>query len=167
MMSQGPTEKASATEGASASMEQMAASIRQVVGTGRQMETLPRPCARAAENNEVMAPARRGVFPSAQPGPVPLPPRQGDLRRDVDGRDGRHMVPERRAASGCAPLNLIDGLHPMGAPTHLIFYRDVLLYLERATQVAGMRRRADWIAPGRLRFLGHSEPIAGPVLARV
>jgi chemotaxis protein methyltransferase CheR len=93
-----------------------------------------------------------------------VPPllRQRYLRRALDGgRDELRVAPELRAAIGFAPLNLIDEHYPVGAPMHLIFCRNVLIYFERETQCAVVRRLADCLAPGGLLFLGHSESIAG------
>lgn len=112
-------------------------------------------------DTEVLAVARRGVFPSAQLDPVPPLLRQRYLRHALDGRDELRIAPELRAAIGFAPLNLIDQHYPVGAPMHLIFCRNVLIYFERDTQVAVVRRLADCLAPGGLLFLGHSESIAG------
>jgi len=112
-------------------------------------------------DTEVLAVARRGVFPSAQLDPVPPLLRQRYLRHALDGRDELRIAPELRAAIGFAPLNLIDQHYPVGAPMHLIFCRNVLIYFERHTQVAVVRRLTDCLAPGGLLFLGHSESIAG------
>ncbi|MBY9063078.1 protein-glutamate O-methyltransferase CheR [Sphingomonas yunnanensis] len=113
-------------------------------------------------DTEALAVARRGVFPSVQLDPVPPLLRQRYLRRALDGRrDELRVVPELRAAIGFAPLNLIDQHYPVGAPMHLIFCRNVLIYFERDMQGAVVRRLAECLAPGGLLFLGHSESIAG------
>ena len=55
-------------------------------------------------------------------------------------------------------LNLI-GFWPMAGQFDAIFCRNVLIYFNRETKAALLRRLVDRLAPGGFLYLGHSEPV--------
>lgn len=113
-------------------------------------------------DTEVLAAARRGIYPADMVAPVPVRLRQRYVRaaRDSRRREVR-IAPGLRAACGFAPLNLMDARYPVGDPIHLIFCRNVLIYFDQETQAAVIRRLIDCLAPEGYLFLGHSETISG------
>ncbi|WP_242095351.1 MULTISPECIES: CheR family methyltransferase [unclassified Sphingomonas] len=113
-------------------------------------------------DTEVLETARRGIYPAALVEPVPPALRNRYLTRALAPRDDRvRIVPALRSAVGFAPLNLMDDHYPVGAPMDVIFCRNVLIYFDRATQEAVVRRLCACLRPGGHLFLGHSESIAG------
>lgn len=120
-------------------------------------------------DTDALAVARRGVFPSAMVDPVPPVLRQRYVLTPREGkRDDVRMVPGLRARIGFARHNLMDQSYDIGAPMDLIFCRNVLIYFDRPTQEAVVRRLVACLRPGGYLFLGHAESIAGidlPLLA--
>ncbi|GGB28362.1 chemotaxis protein methyltransferase [Sphingomonas metalli] len=117
-------------------------------------------------DTEVLKIARRGVFPVAMLDPVPAQLRARYTMRAADPRRAEaRIVPELRAAIGFARLNLMDERYPVGDPMDIIFCRNVLIYFDKPTQEAVVRRLVACLRPGGLLFLGHSESIAGFDLA--
>ncbi|MFK3890301.1 CheR family methyltransferase [Sphingomonas sp. NPDC079357] len=113
-------------------------------------------------DTEVLAAARRGVYPEAMVEPVPAALRQRYVLRPRDrDREDVRIVPELRSAIGFAQLNLMDDHYPVGEPMDMIFCRNVLIYFDKPTQEQVVRRLAACLRPGGLLFLGHSESIAG------
>ncbi|MBB6506491.1 chemotaxis protein methyltransferase CheR [Sphingomonas endophytica] len=113
-------------------------------------------------DTEVLAAARRGVYPAAMVEPVPAALRQRYVLRPRDReREEVRIVPELRGAIGFAQLNLMDDQYPVGAPMDMIFCRNVLIYFDKPTQEQVVRRLAACLRPGGLLFLGHSESVAG------
>lgn len=113
-------------------------------------------------DTEVLAAARRGIYPAAMVDPVPAALRQRYVLRPRDrDRDDVRIVPELRSAIGFAQLNLMDESYPVGEPMDIIFCRNVLIYFDKATQEQVVRRLAACLRPDGLLFLGHSESIAG------
>ena len=113
-------------------------------------------------DTEVLATARRGIYPAAMVDPVPAALRQRYVLRPRDrDRDDVRIVPELRSAIGFAQLNLMDESYPVGEPMDIIFCRNVLIYFDKPTQEQVVRRLAACLRPDGLLFLGHSESVAG------
>jgi chemotaxis protein methyltransferase CheR len=113
-------------------------------------------------DTDVLATAKRGIYPAAQVEPVPAALRQRYVLRPRDrDRDEVRIVPELRSAVGFAQLNLMNDHYPVGEPMDMIFCRNVLIYFDKQTQEQVVRRLAACLRPGGLLFLGHSESVAG------
>jgi chemotaxis protein methyltransferase CheR len=80
-----------------------------------------------------------------------------EARREV--RESIRAICARRI--GFARLNLMEDRYDVGAPMHLIFCRNVLIYFDKETQAHVLRRLCDRLVPGGYLFIGHSETIAG------
>ncbi len=88
--------------------------------------------------------------------------RQRYVAASTDRRAAKvRIAPELRSAIGFARLNLMDTHYPVGEPMDIIFCRNVLIYFDKPTQEAVVRRLCDCLRPGGYLFLGHSESIAG------
>ncbi|MEE8611412.1 MAG: CheR family methyltransferase [Sphingomonas aquatilis] len=113
-------------------------------------------------DTEVLETARRGIYPAEQVDPVPSVMRQRYVAASTDRRAAKvRIAPELRSAIGFARLNLMDTHYPVGEPMDIIFCRNVLIYFDKPTQEAVVRRLCDCLRPGGYLFLGHSESIAG------
>ncbi len=113
-------------------------------------------------DTEVLETARRGIYPAEQVDPVPAVMRQRYVAASTDRRAAKvRIAPELRSAIGFARLNLMDTHYPVGEPMDIIFCRNVLIYFDKPTQEAVVRRLCDCLRPGGYLFLGHSESIAG------
>lgn len=113
-------------------------------------------------DTEVLETARRGIYPAEQVDPVPSVMRQRYVAASTDRRAAKvRIAPELRSAIGFARLNLMDTHYPVGEPMDIIFCRNVLIYFDKPTQEAVVRRLCDCLRSGGYLFLGHSESIAG------
>jgi chemotaxis protein methyltransferase CheR len=68
--------------------------------------------------------------------------------------------PEVRSLLKFCRINLRDERWNVGGQVDAIFCRNVLIYFDRATQLAVLSRFAPLLAPGGLLFAGHSESLA-------
>ncbi len=58
-------------------------------------------------------------------------------------------------------LNFMDDSYPVSFPKNIIFCRNVLIYFDKPTQEAVIRKLVEHLIPGGYLFLGHSETIFG------
>jgi chemotaxis protein methyltransferase CheR len=54
-------------------------------------------------------------------------------------------------------VNLMDQSYPVDRDMDLIFCRNILIYFDKPTQDAVLRRLSSHLAPGGYLILGHSE----------
>jgi chemotaxis protein methyltransferase CheR len=113
-------------------------------------------------STDVLASARRGIYPMSMLSPVPRAMRQKYVRVSRTGREQHaRIAPELRATVGFARMNLMDGSYPVGEPMHIIFCRNVLIYFDKPTQAKVLSRLCDCLLPGGYLFIGHSESVSG------
>jgi len=110
-------------------------------------------------DSEVLARARRGVYPPERIGNLSAERLQRFFieRQDTDGVH-RQIAPEVAALVTFKQLNLIHPL-PMRGPLDAIFCRNVVIYFDRETQRQLFARIARLQRAGDLLFLGHSESL--------
>ncbi|MBE7219385.1 MAG: methyltransferase domain-containing protein, partial [Caulobacteraceae bacterium] len=113
-------------------------------------------------SSEVLKTARMAIYPSAMVDPVPttLRERYVMVARHA-GRQEVRIVPELRRRAQFHQLNLMDHSYPFDRDVDVIFCRNVLIYFDKATQKAVLRRLAGHLRPGGFLILGHSESMAG------
>ena len=113
-------------------------------------------------SGEVLAEARRAVYPAAFAEPIPpiLRERYLMFARDASRQEIR-IVPELRRRVRFEQLNLMDESYPFDKNFDVIFCRNVLIYFARATQEAVLRRLCRHLRVGGYLMLGHSESLAG------
>ncbi len=113
-------------------------------------------------DTNVLAEARRGIYPLASLEPVPpaMHSRYVVRARDPRRAEGR-IVPDLRRRVAFAQLNLMDRHYPVGRPMDLILCRNVLIYFEKAVQAEVIGRLCENLKPGGHLILGHSESIMG------
>jgi chemotaxis protein methyltransferase CheR len=117
-------------------------------------------------STEVLAVARRAIYPEAMATAVPAEFRHRYLLRSRD--TSRHLVrivPELRSWVEFSRLNLMDPEYPVDHNFDVIFCRNVLIYFDKPTQRAVLERLSQHLRPGGFLFLGHSESLAGMTLS--
>jgi chemotaxis protein methyltransferase CheR len=114
---------------------------------------------------EVLQTAVRGIYPETAVEAVPAELRRRYLLRSRDAARGVvRIIPELRAWLRFARLNLIAPDYPVDHDFDVIFCRNVLIYFDKLTQQAVLRRLLQHLRPGGYLFLGHSESLAGLTL---
>ncbi|MCR5124071.1 MAG: chemotaxis protein CheR [Treponema sp.] len=71
------------------------------------------------------------------------------------------IKPELRRKVQFERLNFMDNSYPIQSMKHIIFCRNALIYFDKPTQEAVIRKLIEWLVPGGYLFLGHSETIFG------
>jgi chemotaxis protein methyltransferase CheR len=113
-------------------------------------------------STQVLEQAVSGVYTRDMIAPVPMDMRRKYVlqSRDPTRQDVR-MSPQLRARTAFARLNLMDDHYPVPNDMDLVFCRNILIYFDKPTQGAVLRRLCDHLRPGGYLFLGHSESIVG------
>lgn len=116
-------------------------------------------------STEILAQARRAIYPEDFVAPVPADLQRRYLLRSRDKSAGEvRVVPELRRHVGFMHLNLMDERYPVDANVDAIFLRNVLIYFDKPTQVAVVGRLLQHLRPGGFILLGHSETMIGASL---
>ena len=105
--------------------------------------------------------ATAATYPAELVEPVPPALRQRYLMRGKAARGGMvRVVPELRAKVRFARLNFMASHYPLGE-LDVVFFRNVMIYFERATQKQVLERQCRLLRPGGYLFIGHTESVAG------
>lgn len=113
-------------------------------------------------STDVLAAARKGIYPSNMLAPVPQDYMQRFVRRSSDPNNNLLRISSAlRSKVGFARMNFMDDAYPIDEPVDVIFCRNVLIYFDKATQAKVLGRLCDCLAPGGYLFIGHSESITG------
>ena len=113
-------------------------------------------------STDVLQTAAAGIYARELVDPVPADLRRRYVMEPADPRRGEVRIhPSLRARIGFARMNLMDDRYLVGDPLDVIFCRNVLIYFDKATQAAVLRRLCDCLASGGHLFIGHSESILG------
>lgn len=111
---------------------------------------------------EVLKIARLGIYPSDMLAPVSSDLRARYLMHAKDRTSNlARVVPELRARVRFARLNLMEAVYPLDRDMDVAFCRNILIYFDRATQLAVLNRICDHLNPGGYLILGHSESLSG------
>lgn len=105
--------------------------------------------------------AREALYPAERTGGVPPDWQRKYLARDGEGREaGWRIRPEVRRMVEFQRLNLMEPL-AAGRRCPVIFLRNVMIYFDRATQEALVKRLMEQLEPGGYLLIGHSESLTG------
>lgn len=112
-------------------------------------------------STRVLAAARRAVYPSERFEHLPETWRRAYLLRGEGHCHGFYKIkPAITRQVEFERINLIEAF-PHGRLFHVIFCRNVLMYFDKPTQQAIVRRLSGAIEPGGYFFVGHSESLTG------
>jgi chemotaxis protein methyltransferase CheR len=109
-------------------------------------------------DTSVLETARLGVYPLERVEALSLPRRKRFFDRGVGPYDGMCRVkPAVQALVEFRPLNLLAGDYGLRAGFCAVFCRNVMIYFDKPTQHAVLRRIMPLLADRGLLFAGHSE----------
>lgn len=109
-------------------------------------------------DTNVLATARRGVYQLEQLQKIPPELVQRHFLRGEGRHQGLARVKdELRRLVSFRQLNLLEESWPMRGRFDFIFCRNVMIYFDKATQHAVLRKLAAFLRPDGLLFVGHSE----------
>jgi len=111
---------------------------------------------------QVLEQAVAAIYPAEMIAPVPPELRRRYLlrARDPERREVR-IAPELRRHVRFGRLNLMDARYPVDPDMDVIFCRNILIYFEKDTQQAVLKRLCRHLRPGGYLFLGHAESMIG------
>lgn len=111
-------------------------------------------------STRVLEKAQLGIYTTESVEPVPPALRQKYLMRSRDrGSDQVRIVPELRRLVEFRRLNFMDADYGLAGHADAIFCRNVIIYFDRATQEAILRKLVRQLAPLGYLFVGHSEAL--------
>lgn len=110
-------------------------------------------------NTQVLAQARKGIYPMVRVDPLPTEWRRQFFQKGVNRWDGFVRVkPEVRQLVEFFRLNLMESF-PFKEEFDVIFCRNVMIYFEKATQTQLINKFYQCLKPGGFLFIGHSESL--------
>lgn len=113
-------------------------------------------------STRVLDHARNGIYRTAQIEPVPPQLRRKYLLQSRDkSRQQIRITPELRRKVSFHRLNFMDENYGVKDLFDVIFFRNVMIYFDRATQESVINKLCRNLAPGGYFFAGHSESLAG------
>jgi chemotaxis protein methyltransferase CheR len=109
-------------------------------------------------DTNVIATGRAGVYPVERIDSLPADLSKKYFERGTGHHEGKVRVVESlRRLITFRRLNLLAPQWPMKHPFDVVFCRNVLIYFDKPTQQQLMSQMADYIKPGGLLCIGHSE----------
>jgi chemotaxis protein methyltransferase CheR len=113
-------------------------------------------------STEVLAIAQAGIYPETMVGPVPPELRHRYVLRSKDrSRQQVRIAADLRATVRFGRVNLMEAPYQIEREMDVIFCRNILIYFDKETQQAVLRRLCEHLRPGGFLFVGHSETLAG------
>lgn len=111
-------------------------------------------------STRVLDKARLGIYTTENVEPVPPEMRKKYLMRSREpGSNQVRVVPELRRLVEFRRLNFMEADYALTAKADAIFCRNVIIYFDRPTQEAILRKLTRWLVPGGYLFVGHSETL--------
>ena len=111
-------------------------------------------------SNIVLDKAEMGVYTNAVVAPVQPLLRQKYFMRSRDrGSEHVRVVPELRNSIEFRRLNFMDADYGVSEKMDAIFFRNVIIYFDRATQERILLKLSNCLLPGGYMFVGHAETL--------
>lgn len=108
-------------------------------------------------SSRVLNIARQGIYPPDRISAIPEKLRRKYLQPAANGN--WQFAPPLRDEAVFRRFNLMNERFPFKAPFQIIFCRNVMIYFDRPTRDALIRRFHDHTEPGGYLFIGHSESL--------
>jgi chemotaxis protein methyltransferase CheR len=113
-------------------------------------------------STKVLSHAEVAIYDEERIEPVPAALRPKYLLRSRDRAQSKiRIVPELRQKVSFLRLNFMDAHYGVKEMAEVIFFRNVLIYFDKPTQEAVIRKLCRHLVPGGYLFVGHSESLAG------
>lgn len=113
-------------------------------------------------STRVLEVACKGVYRDDRVAPVPEELKKRYLLRSRDASKGLvRVVPELRQRITFSRVNLMDETYPVDSGLDVIFCRNVIIYFDKPTQERLFAKFCEYLKPGGLIFIGHSETLSG------
>lgn len=109
-------------------------------------------------DTRVLSIAREGIYPIEQLQKVPAELQRRFFLKGEGKNEGFARVREElKRLIAFKKLNLLDAKYPFAGRFDAIFCRNVMIYFDKETQNAVLRRMVPFLKPDGLLFVGHSE----------
>ena len=108
-------------------------------------------------DTKVLATAARGVYDADSRGLTPATLRRHFMRGSGGNSGSIRVKPELQRLVSFRAFNLMDAKWSLGDPFDIVFCRNVMIYVNNATQRGVLERMRGAMAPHGLLFAGHSE----------
>jgi chemotaxis protein methyltransferase CheR len=113
-------------------------------------------------STKVLDLARSGVYQESQTAPLPPEFRRKYVWRSRKSSDALvRIAPELRRRTAFHSLNFMDEDYRIQNMFDIVFFRNVMIYFDRAIQEAVINKICRNLTPGGYLFVGHSESLAG------
>jgi len=113
-------------------------------------------------STRVLKAAREAVYDEAHVEPIADELRKKYLLRSRSpGRNQVRIVPDLRRRVQFHRLNFMDADYAVADTFDVIFFRNVMIYFDKPTQQAVIRKLCRNLRPGGYLFVGHSESLIG------
>lgn len=109
-------------------------------------------------DTQVLATARRGVYPVERVASLPIEQRRRYFQRGTGPNEGQCRVhPALQTLIEFRPLNLLSPRYDIGGPFSALFCRNVMIYFDKPTQRGILSRLVTHMDTDSLLYTGHSE----------
>lgn len=113
-------------------------------------------------STEILKKAKVAIYPEEKISDVPMHIKKKYFLKSKDPSDMKvRLKPFIRKTVKFGRLNLMDDEFKVEKDFDIIFCRNVIIYFDRETQEAILKKLVRHLKPGRFLFLGHSETIHG------
>ncbi len=113
-------------------------------------------------SNKVLTNAAKGVYAENKIALIPLEFKKRYFLKSKNRNNPTVRVkPELQKNIALKHVNLMDSHYNMNETFDVIFCRNVLIYFDRATQEKVISKLCNYLKPGGIFFIGHSESLSG------
>ena len=106
--------------------------------------------------------ARAGIYSTARLQEVPDELRRRFFQRGIGAQTGQYRIKaEVRNKIQWHQMNLFQDAYPFEKKFHVIFCRNVMIYFDRSSQEALVKKLGSFLLPGGYLMVGHSESLSG------